>query len=167
MKSNLTTLVLILALMATPTLGRRRAVAGLSLGNLALGQYHTKLLNSMGPPAAKSDEQTDETTKATFERWSYPNEGLEVDISTEEGKTKSIYRITAVAPCKLKAYRGLNIGSFEVEVKAVALQIKDDPEVAVTQLPNGYRFSWEKTSQTLELTTENGKVSKILLGPSS
>ena len=160
MKSNLTTLVLILALMATPTLGRRRAVAGLSLGNLALGQYHTKLLNSMGPPAAKSDEQTDETTKATFERWSYPNEGLEVDISTEEGKTKSIYRITAVAPCKLKAYRGLNIGSFEVEVKAVALQIKDDPEVAVTQLPNGYRFSWEKTSQTLELTTENGKVER-------
>lgn len=156
-----TTIVLVSLLLAAPALSRRSSSIG--LGKLSLRQSPAKVLNIMGPPTAKAEVAQDPATKVSFEKWSYPEQGVEIDIAMEDDRPSYLYRVSAVAPCRFKGYKGVNVGSFEAEVKALVLQAKSETEVEATVSDKMYRFQWTEAAQVLELMVKNGKVRKILL----
>lgn len=137
-----------------------------TLGKIGLGQGSAKVLRVLGPPAQKGELVEEPATGEIVERWSYPDLGLEIDMSSAQEKTGlTVYRIYAEEPCDFRGYRGVNIGAFAVEIQALARELERDSKVEVSRSEESYGFLWTEEYQMLSLTLENGKISEIYLGP--
>jgi hypothetical protein len=140
--------------------------APFDFGKIGLDESSAKVLRVLGPPAQKGELSEEMATGEMVERWSYPDLGLEIDMSQAgESKGFTVYRILAKQPCDMRGYRGVNIGSFAVEIQALARELERYSEVQVSRSDESYGFLWTEEYQMLSLTLKNGKVSEIYLGP--
>lgn len=137
-----------------------------TLGKLSLGQKESRVLRILGQPQGKSEVVEEMATGEMVQRWSYPDQGLDIELSrTKEDEPFTVYRMHAKAPCDLAAYKGIRIGAFAVEVKAVARSLGKMEGVEVSQSDRGCGFLWADSYQSLSVTFTGGKVSEIFLGP--
>lgn len=157
-------ILLLIISLASPSLADKKDP--FKLGNLSLGQKAPRVLRVLGQPAEKSEVKEEAATGEMVQRWSYPKQGLELDLSSsEDGQPLTVYRIYAKEPCNLSGYRGISIGTFAVEVQALARRMEGRKGLEVSQGELGYGFLWLDSYQMLSITVENGKVSEIFLGP--
>lgn len=157
------TLILILCLF---TQGLAEKEDQFQLGKLSLGQKDSRVLRLLGQPTQKSEVVEEMATGEMVKSWGYPDQGLEIELSkTKEDQVFTVYRIHASAPCHLAAYKGIRVGTFAVEVNAVAESLKKNDGVEVSQNEAGCGFLWKEAYQMLSVSFKRGKVSAIYLGP--
>jgi len=114
--------ILPLLLFATLGLGigplrAEKMFEGESLGKLKLGQGADAVSKFLCKPDSRGKEVFWEAIGVWVQDWRFPKQGLTLAMSSQKkGGSKTIFSITAEAPCKLATSRGIMIGSTEADL---------------------------------------------------
>ncbi len=132
-----------------------------SFGDLKLGQHHAEVTSILGAPGSKSNAMEWGADGLMHNNWIYKAKGIELGMSAEKGneeKTRTIFSMTATAPCAYKTKAGMGIGSSYAEVQAaykrdIDPEATDKTQITVGSVYGGIIFSFK-----------NDKVEKIFIG---
>ena len=131
-----------------------------SLGDLRLGLPEKAVLKLLGPPATRGKLVLQEADGNYVQDWDYPDKGIELWMSAGDKKSgvKTIFTITASAPCTFATRKGIKIGDAESAARKaysehVDRESSDPGTLVVGSIYGGIIFNFTK-----------GKVSRIFFG---
>ncbi len=132
-----------------------------SLGGIKLGMTYKELVAALEQPGKKGDAKEWAADGLVHQDWTYPAEGLVVNVSFEKDallSTGKLFSITATAPNWYKTAAGMKIGSSYAEVqeaykKDIDPEATDKKQITVGSVYGGIIFSFK-----------DDKVEKIFLG---
>jgi hypothetical protein len=132
-----------------------------TLGGIKLGMTYKELVAALGQPGRKGDAKEWAADGLVHQDWTYPAEGLVVNVSFEKDallSTGKLFSITATAPNWYKTAAGMKIGSTYTEVqeaykKDIDPEATDKTQITVGSIYGGIIFSFK-----------DDKVAKIFLG---
>jgi len=126
--------ILPLLLFATLGLGigplrAEKMFEGESLGKMKLGQGAEAVSQFPGKPDSRGKEVFWEAIGVWVQDWRFPKQGLTLAMSSQKkGGSKTIFSITAEAPCKLATSRGIMIGSTEADLAKAYRDVRNKEE---------------------------------------
>src|SRR4030095_1706921 len=131
-----------------------------SLGKLRLGLPEKDVLKLLGSPSTRGELMFQEADGNFVQDWHYPDKGIELSMSAgqKRSRVKTIFNITASAPCTFATKKGIKIGDAESATrKAYAEHVdrdtSDSGPLVVVSVYGGIIFSFT-----------DGKVSRIFFG---
>jgi len=132
-----------------------------SFGGIKLEMSYKETVATLGQPGKKGDAVEWGADGLVHQDWTYPAEGLVLNVSFEKDKllsTGQIFSITATAPNGYKTRAGMGISSTYAEVKQaykkdIDPEATDKTQITVGSIYGGIIFSFK-----------NDKAEKIFLG---
>lgn len=132
-----------------------------TFGDIKIGQPITETIKALGEPGSKSTPVEWGADGMMHEDWTYKDKSLVINVASEvksKDNNKTIFSITAEAPCAFKTRANMGIGNSYEEVQAaykrdIDLATTDKTQITVGSVYGGIIF-----------TFSGNKVSKIFLG---
>ncbi|MDF1825000.1 MAG: hypothetical protein P1U68_10180 [Verrucomicrobiales bacterium] len=113
----------------------------------------------------KGDDEIWEAFGQAVQTWSFPQAGISFDmISDEIGGPKSVFSITATAPCELTTGMGIQTGDSKTEVIDAYRAYESTNESADGYFGDGDVHLVGSIYGGMIFTFENGQLSEIFLG---
>ncbi len=98
-----------------------------SFGELSIGLTDTEVIQILGEPQSKEEQQFWGADGLYHQKWNYPQQGLILDMAAEtEQSFGMISSIRVKAPSQLKTRRGIGIGDSSAKVKQAYTQEADE-----------------------------------------
>lgn len=132
-----------------------------TFGDISIGQRHYDTKKAIGEPDKRTSPEEWGADGLMHEDWTYTPKGLVLNMSSEKKSKdnfKTIFSITATAPCLFKTKAGLGIGNSYAEVKeaykdSIDTDATDKNQITVGSIYGGIIF-----------TFKDDKVNRIFLG---
>lgn len=131
-----------------------------TFGDIKLGMTEKEFTQALGQPDSKSKPVEWGADGMLHEDWTYKAKGLVINISSEKktpAESKTLFSISAKAPCTFKTRAGMGIGSSYAEVKE-AYKRDIDPQSEPSQIVVGSVYGG------IIFTFKNEKAETIFLG---
>lgn len=121
----------------------------------------SEMVELFGEPEEKSEAEIWGADGMEHQTWTYPTQGLELDLVREEDNVQIVDMITLFDPSTLKTSKGIGIGSSKEDVEAlykgeINPDAGDESTIVAGTVYGGVIFQ-----------LENGKVSSIFVGASA
>ena len=133
-----------------------------NLGGLRLEMAEKQVIKLVGKPKKQGKLEMWEAIGSYMQEWSYPDKGLELQMTTGVKKTgpREVFMITAKKGCKLATKGGIKIGSTEEEVRKIygPFEDKENPPQGEGQFVAGSLYGG------IIFDFKDGKVSRIFFG---
>lgn len=132
-----------------------------SFGAIKIGQPYGDVIRALGEPDSRSKAEEWGADGLLHEDWTWKEKGLVLNFSSEKAKaetTRTVFSITANAPCTFKTRAGMGIGSTASEIQEAYKRDINPEESSNEQITVGSIYGG------IIFTIKNDKVTTVFLG---